>query len=174
MTFLCPHLPTSPPFILHYIAMLELKAVWEDILRWGGICLLWNFAILANSYDINFPWTMTFLCLPPPPMAHMPVIELQRECSFFCEPSHFSLVSFLFSKLHEIDVGLTDELTSEDLECDVVCLMYDISDPRTFEYCARMYKVSRHKLRRTSWAMKTYFSVNCVQFWGLVSFINYS
>ncbi|XP_038068688.1 mitochondrial Rho GTPase 1-A-like isoform X1 [Patiria miniata] len=42
--------------------------------------------------------------------------------------------------LHEIDVGLQDELTSEDLECDVVCLMYDISDPRTFEYCAKSYK----------------------------------
>ena len=36
---------------------------------------------------------------------------------------------------------LTDELTSDDLDCDVVCLMYDISDPRTFEYCAKMYKV---------------------------------
>ncbi|XP_071815257.1 mitochondrial Rho GTPase 1-A-like isoform X1 [Apostichopus japonicus] len=47
--------------------------------------------------------------------------------------------------LHEIDVGLTDELTSEDLECDVVCLMYDISDPRTFEYCARMYKLHFEK-----------------------------
>lgn len=42
--------------------------------------------------------------------------------------------------LHEIDVELTDELTSDDLDCDVVCLMYDISDPRTFEYCAKMYK----------------------------------
>ncbi|PIK57707.1 putative mitochondrial Rho GTPase 1-A isoform X1 [Apostichopus japonicus] len=57
-----------------------------------------------------------------------------------------SLVPFAFyPKLHEIDVGLTDELTSEDLECDVVCLMYDISDPRTFEYCARMYKLHFEK-----------------------------
>ncbi|XP_063961643.1 mitochondrial Rho GTPase 1-A-like isoform X1 [Lytechinus pictus] len=42
--------------------------------------------------------------------------------------------------LREIDVGLSDELSSEELECDVACLMYDISDPRTFEYCAKIYK----------------------------------
>ncbi|XP_071478377.1 mitochondrial Rho GTPase 1-A-like [Diadema antillarum] len=42
--------------------------------------------------------------------------------------------------LREIDVGLSDELSSEELECDVACLMYDMSDPRTFEYCAKIYK----------------------------------
>ncbi|XP_077980753.1 mitochondrial Rho GTPase 1-like isoform X2 [Glandiceps talaboti] len=42
--------------------------------------------------------------------------------------------------LHEIDVGISDRLSEEDLQCDVACLIYDISDPRTFEYCARMYK----------------------------------
>ncbi|XP_070581057.1 mitochondrial Rho GTPase 1-A-like isoform X2 [Ptychodera flava] len=41
--------------------------------------------------------------------------------------------------LHEIDVGISDRLSDEDLQCDVACLIYDISDPRTFEYCARMY-----------------------------------
>ncbi|XP_066292561.1 mitochondrial Rho GTPase 1-A-like isoform X2 [Branchiostoma lanceolatum] len=42
--------------------------------------------------------------------------------------------------LHEIDVGISDILTPEDMDCDVACLLYDVTDPRTFEYCARMYK----------------------------------
>uniref|UniRef100_A0AAZ3SLL5 EF-hand domain-containing protein n=1 Tax=Oncorhynchus tshawytscha TaxID=74940 RepID=A0AAZ3SLL5_ONCTS len=29
---------------------------------------------------------------------------------------------------------------SEDLACDVVCLVYDVNNPRSFEYCAKVYK----------------------------------
>lgn len=36
-----------------------------------------------------------------------------------------------------------DLLSEADLACDVVCLVYDINNPRSFEYCAKAYKV-RH------------------------------
>uniref|UniRef100_A0A8C7YQZ5 Mitochondrial Rho GTPase n=1 Tax=Oryzias sinensis TaxID=183150 RepID=A0A8C7YQZ5_9TELE len=29
---------------------------------------------------------------------------------------------------------------NEELACDVVCLVYDVNDPRSFEYCAKVYK----------------------------------
>jgi len=44
-------------------------------------------------------------------------------------------------QLHEIDVGLADTLSASELNCDVVCLLYDVTNPKSFEYCARMYKV---------------------------------
>ncbi|XP_051569820.1 mitochondrial Rho GTPase 1-A isoform X7 [Myxocyprinus asiaticus] len=31
-------------------------------------------------------------------------------------------------------------LSEADLACDIVCLVYDISNPRSFEYCAKVYK----------------------------------
>ncbi|XP_023278387.1 mitochondrial Rho GTPase 1-A-like [Seriola lalandi dorsalis] len=33
-----------------------------------------------------------------------------------------------------------DFLSEADLACDVVCLVYDINSPRSFEYCAKVYK----------------------------------
>lgn len=36
-----------------------------------------------------------------------------------------------------------DFLSEADLACDVVCLVYDVSDPRSFEYCAKVYKVGK-------------------------------
>jgi len=42
--------------------------------------------------------------------------------------------------LHEIDVGVSDTLSSSELSCDVACLLYDVTNPRSFEYCARLYK----------------------------------
>ncbi|XP_022247922.1 mitochondrial Rho GTPase 1-like isoform X2 [Limulus polyphemus] len=42
--------------------------------------------------------------------------------------------------LHEIDIfGINDTLTPPELQCDVVCLMYDASHSRSFEYIARIY-----------------------------------
>lgn len=32
-------------------------------------------------------------------------------------------------------------LSEADLACDVVCLVYDINNPCSFEYCAKVYKV---------------------------------
>lgn len=35
-----------------------------------------------------------------------------------------------------------DFLSESDLACDVVCLVYDTNNPQSFEYCAKVYKVS--------------------------------
>uniref|UniRef100_A0A4W6DXU8 Ras homolog family member T1a n=1 Tax=Lates calcarifer TaxID=8187 RepID=A0A4W6DXU8_LATCA len=41
--------------------------------------------------------------------------------------------------LHEVMPDF-DFLSEADLACDVVCLVYDINSPRSFEYCAKVYK----------------------------------
>ncbi|XP_061563742.1 mitochondrial Rho GTPase 2 [Cololabis saira] len=41
--------------------------------------------------------------------------------------------------LNEVDVE-TDFLKTSDASCDVACLMYDTSDPTSFDYCASIYK----------------------------------
>ena len=44
-------------------------------------------------------------------------------------------------QLHEIDVNLSNTVGAPELHCDVACLLYDVTNPRSFEYCARLYKV---------------------------------
>uniref|UniRef100_A0A3P9HLT7 Mitochondrial Rho GTPase n=1 Tax=Oryzias latipes TaxID=8090 RepID=A0A3P9HLT7_ORYLA len=41
--------------------------------------------------------------------------------------------------LNEVDVE-TEFLKASDASCDVACLMYDASDPHSFDYCASIYK----------------------------------
>ncbi|XP_054913912.1 mitochondrial Rho GTPase 2 isoform X1 [Poeciliopsis prolifica] len=41
--------------------------------------------------------------------------------------------------LNEVDVE-TEFLKASDAACDVACLMYDASDPHSFDYCASIYK----------------------------------
>ncbi|XP_049416416.1 mitochondrial Rho GTPase 1-A isoform X5 [Epinephelus fuscoguttatus] len=41
--------------------------------------------------------------------------------------------------LHEVMPDF-DFLSEADLACDVVCLVYDVNNPRSFEYCAKVYK----------------------------------
>ncbi|KAI7792918.1 mitochondrial Rho GTPase 2 [Triplophysa rosa] len=41
--------------------------------------------------------------------------------------------------LEEVDVE-TEFLKAADAACDVACLMYDVSDPESFNYCASIYK----------------------------------
>uniref|UniRef100_UPI003AAF17B2 mitochondrial Rho GTPase 2 isoform X6 n=1 Tax=Centroberyx gerrardi TaxID=166262 RepID=UPI003AAF17B2 len=41
--------------------------------------------------------------------------------------------------LYEVDVE-TEVLKASDASCDVACLMYDTSDPHSFDYCASIYK----------------------------------
>lgn len=50
------------------------------------------------------------------------------------------LLSFSAHQLHEVMPDF-DLLSEADLACDVVCLVYDINNPRSFEYCAKAYKV---------------------------------
>lgn len=35
-----------------------------------------------------------------------------------------------------------DFMSEADLACDVVCLVYDVNNPHSFEYCAKMFKVN--------------------------------
>ncbi|XP_039631386.1 mitochondrial Rho GTPase 2 isoform X3 [Polypterus senegalus] len=44
--------------------------------------------------------------------------------------------------LYEVDVD-TEFLKTSDAACDVACLMYDVSDPKSFNYCASIYKLLR-------------------------------
>uniref|UniRef100_A0A668AKK9 Mitochondrial Rho GTPase n=1 Tax=Myripristis murdjan TaxID=586833 RepID=A0A668AKK9_9TELE len=41
--------------------------------------------------------------------------------------------------LHEVFPDF-DYLSDADLACDVVCLIYDVSNPHSFEYCAKVFK----------------------------------
>ncbi|KAG7459778.1 hypothetical protein MATL_G00214280 [Megalops atlanticus] len=41
--------------------------------------------------------------------------------------------------LYEVDVEM-EFLKASDAACDVACLMYDVSDPQSFNYCASIYK----------------------------------
>ncbi|XP_054429122.1 mitochondrial Rho GTPase 1 isoform X1 [Pteronotus mesoamericanus] len=38
------------------------------------------------------------------------------------------------------DISESEFLTEAEIICDVVCLVYDVSNPRSFEYCARIFK----------------------------------
>lgn len=56
----------------------------------------------------------------------------------------FSWSTFLFFpllQLYEIDVD-TEFMKASDAACDVACLMYNVNDPKSFNYCACIYKVS--------------------------------
>uniref|UniRef100_A0A3P9HKS5 Mitochondrial Rho GTPase n=1 Tax=Oryzias latipes TaxID=8090 RepID=A0A3P9HKS5_ORYLA len=44
--------------------------------------------------------------------------------------------------LHEVFPDF-DYLSDSDLACDVVCLVYDASNPYSFEYCAKVFKVEQ-------------------------------
>ena len=37
---------------------------------------------------------------------------------------------------------MNDSLSNSELACDVICLLYDVSNPKSFEFCARSYLVS--------------------------------
>lgn len=41
--------------------------------------------------------------------------------------------------LHEVDVSLGDMLTPTEINCDVACLIYDVTNPKSFEYVAKMF-----------------------------------
>ncbi|XP_049984539.1 mitochondrial Rho GTPase 1 [Alexandromys fortis] len=38
------------------------------------------------------------------------------------------------------DISESEFLTEEEIICDVVCLVYDVTNPKSFEYCARIFK----------------------------------
>lgn len=50
-------------------------------------------------------------------------------------------IACLLFQLHEVDVAVSDMLSPTETNCDVACLLYDVTNPRSFEFCARMYMV---------------------------------
>lgn len=45
--------------------------------------------------------------------------------------------------LRDINVrNVSDPLLPHEVQCDVACLMYDVNNPKSFEYIARIYIVS--------------------------------
>ena len=52
--------------------------------------------------------------------------------------------------MHDFDVVKDDLLTDEDLDCDVIALMYDASDKNSFENVAVLYR--NHFLHSKSWS----------------------
>lgn len=38
------------------------------------------------------------------------------------------------------DISESEFLTEAEIICDVVCLVYDVTNPKSFEYCARIFK----------------------------------
>ncbi|KAF3853460.1 hypothetical protein F7725_014148 [Dissostichus mawsoni] len=65
----------------------------------------------------------------PNPYADPSPLTLTKDCDF----------TLLFMQLNEVDVEV-EFLKASDASCDVACLMYDTSDPHSFDYCASIYK----------------------------------
>jgi Ras family protein T1 len=56
--------------------------------------------------------------------------------------------------LRDIEVhNVSEPLKPSEVQCDVACLLYDVSNPRSFEYSARIYLVSITKFE----AVNMYF-----------------
>lgn len=62
-------------------------------------------------------------------------------------------------QLREVDLFQVDDHLSEpELICDVICMMYDGSDPYSFEYIASIFLVSRKNWLQKQ-IPKAYFSI---------------
>lgn len=73
-------------------------------------------------------------------------LELKNTSSkilTFKSEVHHLFTFVLLLQLHEVDVAVSDMLNPTEMNCDVACLVYDVTNPRTFEFCARMYLVNR-------------------------------
>uniref|UniRef100_A0A3P9HM23 Mitochondrial Rho GTPase n=1 Tax=Oryzias latipes TaxID=8090 RepID=A0A3P9HM23_ORYLA len=71
------------------------------------------------------------------------VLVCHRNPSSAFSPYVINLVQVgnqeIYLILNEVDVE-TEFLKASDASCDVACLMYDASDPHSFDYCASIYK----------------------------------
>jgi len=77
----------------------------------------------------NYQKKVTYKVFHSSVHTHSHVCSLLHECSFK------SL------QLHEVDVAVSDMLSPTETNCDVACLLYDVTNPRSFDFCARMYMV---------------------------------
>ena len=41
----------------------------------------------------------------------------------------------------DIGLGLSDIMKTPEFNCDVACLLYDVTNPKSFGVCARIYEV---------------------------------
>ena len=56
-------------------------------------------------------------------------------------------------------LAASDCLNSTQTNCDVICLVYDASNPRSFEYCARIYLVNQAKEKSYSFINLIYLAI---------------
>lgn len=77
---------------------------------------------------------------------------------------HHTLITccLCLCQLHEMDVDISQKLVHSDTCCDVVCLLYDVTNPRTFDYCAQLYTVSSLWSRSVNDSNYKYMSITCV------------
>uniref|UniRef100_A0A8C8DUJ5 Ras homolog family member T1a n=1 Tax=Oryzias sinensis TaxID=183150 RepID=A0A8C8DUJ5_9TELE len=65
--------------------------------------------------------------------------KLETHKSYYAISTTYVYGQEKYLLLHEA-IPDVDFLSEEELACDVVCLVYDVNDPRSFEYCAKVYK----------------------------------
>uniref|UniRef100_A0AAX7SWM7 Mitochondrial Rho GTPase n=1 Tax=Astatotilapia calliptera TaxID=8154 RepID=A0AAX7SWM7_ASTCA len=66
-------------------------------------------------------------------------LQVKEHKSFYAISTTYVYGQEKYLLLHEVMPDI-DFLTETDLACDVVCLVYDVNNPRSFEYCAKVYK----------------------------------
>ncbi|KAJ3615377.1 hypothetical protein NHX12_017349, partial [Muraenolepis orangiensis] len=77
------------------------------------------------------PPSLAAFCPTDPGLVVYTGYGVEKEISFY---------SLARKRLYEVDVE-TEFLKASHASCDVACLMYDASDPQSFDYCASIYKV---------------------------------
>ena len=56
-------------------------------------------------------------------------------------------MSVILLIFQDIDLrNVTDALMPTEVQCDVCCLVYDVTNPRSFEFVARIYLVLKNIL----------------------------
>uniref|UniRef100_A0A2K5Y318 Mitochondrial Rho GTPase 2 n=1 Tax=Mandrillus leucophaeus TaxID=9568 RepID=A0A2K5Y318_MANLE len=108
--------------------------VWEDRLTLDGFLFLNTLFIQRGRHETtwtilrSFGYSDTLLHVPP-------------GCSTELNHLGYQFVQRVFEKHDQLcEVGTDDLATSLDAACDVACLMFDGSDPKSFAHCASVYK----------------------------------
>ncbi|MGH0128104.1 UNVERIFIED_CONTAM: hypothetical protein FKN15_033204 [Acipenser sinensis] len=116
----------------------------EEIVRANVICVVYD---VTKEATIEKSEAACLLSLP-----RVPVILVGNKSDLQSGSSMESILPIMnqFSEietcveLYEVDVD-TEFLKASDAACDVACLMYDVSDPKSFNYCASIFKGRKRK-----------------------------
>uniref|UniRef100_A0AAX7V7L1 Mitochondrial Rho GTPase n=1 Tax=Astatotilapia calliptera TaxID=8154 RepID=A0AAX7V7L1_ASTCA len=65
--------------------------------------------------------------------------QLKEHRSYYAINTTYVYGQEKYLLLHEVFPDF-DYLSDSDLACDIVCLVYDVSNPYSFEYCAKVFK----------------------------------